>query len=460
MFRLTACITASAAALLGAASAQEPVNLPTAVEIALNSNPEIHQAIQNREAIAFEENQARGLYRPRVLFEASAGYRELDNPSRDAAGLGDQTLEPLEASLFAEQVLFDGYGRRGELERQAARVDGAAARVLERSEFIALEVAREYINYGLQTRLVELAQENVDFHRQTVERLEEGVAGRTISETDLRQAQERLSAARRRLTEAQRDRVSADITFRRLVGMPVVGYEEPSAYMNVLPSDLDAAIGGARRGNPEIGIAQADISAAEGVLKTARSEYYPTISIEGRARAGQDLDAFEGDTTDFQIRAVMRWTLYNGGINQASAQENLRRVSEERFRLHQVSREIEEEVRLSWDRLEREEELLEVLREQADFSNEVVDGYLSQFDAGQRSLLDLLDAQNTRINVLEALATSRHAHLFAQYRMLASMGDLVETMGLSAPDAARGGHREAVGAPALGAGEDDHRRYP
>ena len=126
----------------------------------------------------------------------------------------------------------------------------------------------------------------------------------------------------------------------------------------------------------------------------------------------------------------MRWTLYDGGIARAGAQEQLRRVSEERFRLHQVSREVEEEVRRSWERLQREEELLRLLEEQLIFADEVVAGYRSQFEAGQRSLLDLLDAQNTRINVAQAYATSEHAYLFAQYRLLAAMGGLLDALGL------------------------------
>ena len=48
--------------------------------------------------------------------------------------------------------LFDGYFRDAEVERQASRVDGASFRVLERSEFLALEVAREYFEVMLQER--------------------------------------------------------------------------------------------------------------------------------------------------------------------------------------------------------------------------------------------------------------------------------------------------------------------
>lgn len=457
---LTAAVALLALGAAGSASADEPLSLTDAAQLALTTNPEIMQAIQNREAIAFEQRQARGLFLPRVWAEASAGARQLDNRSRRIAGLDDHTLYPMEFSLNGEYVLFDSWGRQGELERQAGRLDGASSRVRERAEYIALEVSREYINYGLQERLVELARQNVAFHRDVVDRFDRGVSGRGVSETDLNQARERLAAAERRLTEAERERTRSVISFRRLVGVPVTVYSSPAAYVDALPGSLDDAIGMARDNNPEIDIAEAAIAAAEGQVRTARSEYLPTVSLEGRARTGEDLDTIDGETNDFQIRVVARWELYNGGIYGAAEQEQLRRVSEERFRLHQVAREVEEDVRISWDRLESEESLMEVLSEQTALSANVVDGYARQFDGGRRSLLDLLDAQNTRINVDEAYATSQHAHLFAQYRLLASMGDLLDTLSLTPPAASETGARDAIGAPDIGPGEEDYRRYP
>jgi len=436
------------------------MTLSRAAELALNTNPEIMQAIQNREAVAFEERQARGLYFPRLWAEASTGARELDNRSRRIAGIDDHTLYPTELSLNGQYTLYNFGGRRGELEHQAGRLDGASSRVRERSEYIALEAAREYINFGLQDRLVALARDNVAFHRDIVARLQRGVSGSSISETDLQQGRERLAAAERHLTEAERARTNSVITFRSIVGEPVSAYVEPASLEGNLPGTLDEAIGEARENNPQLDIQDAAISAAEGELRTARSQYMPQITLEGRARTGEDLDAIDGETNDLQIRLVARWEFYNGGIYQAAEQEQLRRVSEERFRLHQVAREVEQDVRVSWESLESERQLLSVLTDQTELSSSVVDGYERQWAGGRRSLLDLLDSQNTRLNVAEALATSQHAYLFAQYRLLASTGDLLNTLGLTPPAAADASARDAIDAPDTGPGEDDYRRYP
>jgi len=133
-----------AATMLSCASASA-LTLKEAMAVAVESNPEIGQAIENREAIEFELRQAKGLYLPSVDVEASAGARRLDNSSRRALSIEDDALYPAETDLTVSQTLYDNGARRAELNRQASRVDGASFRVLERSEFIGLSVVADYL---------------------------------------------------------------------------------------------------------------------------------------------------------------------------------------------------------------------------------------------------------------------------------------------------------------------------
>src|SRR3546814_7990153 len=99
----------------------------------------------------------------------SAGVRRLENSTRRALGIAGDELYPLEAGIRAEQTLIDFGRRRGEKLRQAARVDGAALRVVERSEFIALQSARQYLDVLLQQRVVAAAEDNMTFHNRRSE---------------------------------------------------------------------------------------------------------------------------------------------------------------------------------------------------------------------------------------------------------------------------------------------------
>jgi adhesin transport system outer membrane protein len=421
------------------------VELRDAVQSALNTNPQIRQAVSNRAATEEERVQGQGLYYPRVSVEGSAGVRNLKNPTRRNLGIADHTLWPIEGDLIVDQLVYDSGGREAEIRRQAARTDAAAARVEERSEFVALNVARTYIDYLLQQRLVAIAQDNVTFHERLAGDLREGVSKGSISIADQQQAEERLQAARARVTEAREDLDTAAITFRTLTGMPVDSVSMPPDLSQCMPATLEEAEALARVNNPRVQEAMADLSSAREEVRAARADLGPTFNIEGRARAGHDIDGFEGRTTDLQALGILRWTLFNGGIKEANVREQQRRADEVHGRLFERTRAAEEDVRTAWSRLQNQSALATELETQSRISDDLLLSYREQFNIGRRSLLDVLDAQNTRYNVQAQTETARLAKLYAQYRVLAAENRLIECLGVQMPAAAIGRERERFG---------------
>lgn len=420
-------------ALVLSASPALAVDLRSAVQTALNSNPEIRQAVHNKEATWDELDQARGLWMPRVDLRLSAGLRKLRNPTRRAIGLDDELLKPVEGELVVDQLLLDSGGRQAEIRRQAARTDGAAARIEERSEFIALNVARNYIDYMLQQRLVAIAEDNATFHQRLATDLAEGVSRGSISIADQQQAEERLQAARARVTEARQDLDTAAIAFQTLTGLPIDSVVMPPDLSASMPASLAEAETVARANNPRVEEAIADLSAARELVRSAKSDAGPRLNAEGRARLGHDIDGFSGRTRDLQANLVARWTLFNGGIKEANIREQARRADEAHARLFQMQRQAEEDVRTSWSRLQNQSRLVTELETQSRVADDLLLSYREQFNVGRRSLLDVLDAQNTRQNVQAQAETARMAKLFAQYRVLAASNRLIEALGVAMP---------------------------
>jgi len=452
-------IALCAAAMVSTGWAQT-TDLKSAIAAALDSHPEINQAIENKQAIEFEREQAQGLYLPRVSVEGSAGVRRLENATRRALNLDNETLWPLEANVRAEETLWDSGYRSAEKRRQAARTDGAALRVGERSQFVALNVTRQYLDYMLQQRVVAAAEDNIAFHRKLLGDLGEGVTKGSISIADQQQAEERLQAALVRKSEAEQDMTNAAIQFRTLTGLSIDQVTMPDAVTSALPPTLDEAIAAARTHNPLVREAEADIQAAHAVVDEAKSELGPTVSVEGTGRVGQDVDGFRGSTNDIQGRVVLRWQLYNGGINRAKVQEMTRRASEARFRLSQRLREAEEDVRTAWNRWDTEKKRVTDLSRQGTVSDGLLVSYREQFNVGRRSLLDVLDSQNTRFNTQVRTETARFSEMFAQYQILAATNTLLDTLGLATPSDAKADARKTYNVPDLPPAELQRRRYP
>ena len=221
----------------------------------------------------------------------------------------------------------------------------------------------------------------------------------------------------------------------------------PKGINRAIPRTLDGAIGHARVNHPSIKFAQADVDAAGALVRKSSARFAPKISLEGRARAGDNIDGTPGQDNDVEGSVVVAWNLYNGGIDAANRQEQVRRTDEARMSLHRITREVEEGVKLSWQRKRLQTIRLADLRKQLDTQNEVVRFYTEQFKIGQRSLLDLLDAQNSRVAAQVAVVTSEASVRFASYRILASINKLQSTLGVRPPTAVKAYAREQFNVP-------------
>jgi len=436
------------------------ISMQDAIESAIASNPEIIQAQMNTEAIQFEREQAQSLYFPTIDVEASAGVRRLENTTRRTLGISDDWLNPLEAQVRADWTVVDFGRRRGELLRQAARVDGASLRVVERSEFIALQVARQYLNILLQERIVAAATDNVVFHQQMTGSLAEGVAQQSISVADLQQSEERLQAALILRAEADEDLQNARTSLRRLTGLDISRVSLPAGYSELLPATEEAAIGLARTANPLVREAQADVDAANAMVMSARGELAPEIGVDVRGRIGEDIDGFQGETNDVQGRVYIRWQLFDGGRRAAQVQEMVRRSSQARYRLHDRVRGAEEDVSNAWTAMTTQGTIGSALERQSQVSDDLLLSYRSQFNIGRRSLLDVLDAQNTRFNTQVRRETSRFSEIFAQYQVLAATNRFLDALNVS-PGAGSGmSERERFDYGPSVPAELQRRRYP
>jgi outer membrane protein, adhesin transport system len=436
------------------------MTLQQAIGTAVRENPEILESISNREGVEFELEQALGLRRPRVDFEGSIGGELRNSPSTRAAGTDDKLFLRKQASLVARQTLYDGGEARSEIERQASRVDAASYRIRERSEFIALAVAKEYFEIVRLRRMLAISADNIAYHRRILGEISSGAGDGALSISDKQQAQERIFAAKARVEELKGDLKEAEARFIRLVGKPVGDTTDPKNTGSLIPSSVKSALQKARSNHPSVRFARADVDTAAALVRAAESKMGPKVAVEGRAIASHDVGGISGFDGDLQANVVVNWNLYNGGIDKANIQEQIRHVDEAYHRMHRITREVEEGVRLSWDRhLQETKRLRELLRERAAIE-ELRASYKEQFQIGERSLLDLLDTQNTSYAVQLSVVTADTAVKFGHYRILAASGSLLKTLGVSVSTKARTFGKQKYNVPEVQSLDEFSRTEP
>jgi adhesin transport system outer membrane protein len=195
-------------------------------------------------------------------------------------------------------------------------------------------------------------------------------------------------------------------------------------------------------------------------IRAAKAELGPRVNLEGTARAGHDIDGFEGKTTDLLGRVVLRWNVFNGGTKEANVREQQARADEAHARLFEMTRRAEEDTRTGWSRMTNQARLVGELETQSRVSDDLLLSYREQFNVGRRSLLDVLDAQNTRYNVQAQAETARMSRLYAQYRVLASSNRLIECLGVQMPQAAWSNERARFNVNPIPAGDLQENSMP
>ena len=153
-------------------------------------------------------------------------------------------------------------------------------------------------------------------------------------------------------------------------------------------------------------------------------------------RLADNLDGKTDTEHDATALLVMRWNLYRGGADSARIREFKHRLAEATDVLRINERNVSEDARVSWNAIEVSRQNVQILAQNVEANQRTRDVYSQQFDIGQRGLLDLLDADNELYLSRDNLITARYAEVFATYRLLATMGALVDSVGAPKPEAA------------------------
>jgi adhesin transport system outer membrane protein len=404
--------------------------LEDAVRTTLQTNPDILASRYNVDAAGHLARQAKAAYLPSVDLVLAAGRESSNNTTTQAISDDPLRLTRKERSLKITQMLYDGLSSRRLVEQQTALTESAIARLASIEETIGVRAVQVYVELMRREAVAKLTNKNLVHHDETLgkisERFENGVGTRI----DLVQTQGRRAQSKGNVLLAERDAKNGIAEFFRVVG------ENPSALslpatISGLPSTLEEAIQTAMLNNPGLQASKADLKAAVAAQKQSRAAYRPRFDLELGATRNDDGDGSKGGNDDETAVIRMTYNLYRGGADKARMNETQAREFAARETVRSVERSVAEDVTLVWNELDDILVRLEYLETHVKSTEEVLTVYNEQFSLGKRTLLDLLDVQNELLGANIAYLTGQYTATLARYRVLASTGRLLDSMGLS-----------------------------
>lgn len=415
--------------------------LKDAIEQTLKTSPDVLSTAHRRLSIDQEIKQARGGYFPKIDLNLGYGRERTDSPVTRTTPpeFGAVSLDRREAGVSLTQMLFDGFGVKSEVERHTARADSAAYGVLGAAENTALKVVDAYMEVLRRQELVQLTKDNLVVHQRTFDQIKMRAESGVGRKADMDQILARLALAQANVIAAESNARESEITFQRVVGKMPQDLTKPGAPDQAMPKDLKSAVDIAIANNPILKSAMADVEAAQAQHRSARSLHSPRLDLELGYNDNNNISGLRGYSDNTIAMLRVRYNLFRGGSDEARVSQTASAINEATEISHKTLREVEESIRLSWNAYTTAQERLAPLKQHAEAMDATREAYTKQFNIGQRTLLDLLDAENEYFTASSNYVTGQYVELFGKYRVLASSGKLLESLQVAPPAEALAG---------------------
>ena len=436
----------------GVSHAQVPEPLREAVRQAVNNNPEVNARWHAFTAAQLEQEAARGGYLPDVNVTLGVGRESQTRPNQNPRTI-DFTRRG--ATLSLNQMIYDGFFTRSEVERLGYASLARYYEVLDAAENVALEAVRAYADVLRYRQLVQMAKENYVQHRLVYDQINERAGAGVGRRVDLEQAAGRLALAESNLLTEVSNLHDVSARYQRLVGTPVPD-QLPAMGEKLadgLPANVQEAIKAAFNTSPALNAAVENVRSAQAQIEARRAAFHPRLDLRARQSLTRNLDGIDGTSRDRVVELVMSYNLYRGGSDDARLRQAAELAYQAQDLQQKACRDLRQTLTIAFNDVQRLQEQKRYLDQHQLSIEKAREAYRAQFDIGQRTLLDLLDTENEYFQARRAYANAVVDQTLAQGRTLASMGQLLSSLKVARenlPTAADAGQdREGIDAASL-----------
>ncbi|MBI2754440.1 MAG: TolC family outer membrane protein [Betaproteobacteria bacterium] len=424
-------VAAVALAFSGVAAAE---TLKEIVTFAIETHPQVLGAARKKDAADSAIDAAKGGYYPRIDYQYGAGREHSKNQTTRLTTPNWVDLNRRQESMVLNQMLFDGLGVAGEVDRRKAISDSSAHRVYSSAEDTALQTVQAYLSVLKNTELVQFAKDNLAAHQRTFDqvklRAEKGVGRRA----DLEQIDARLALAVSNLSAAESALRDGEIEYFQVVNKTPVNLTKPEA--PAVPASVDEAIKAGLQNHPVLRSALSDIDAAQAQREIAKSFHFPRLELEASYSDNKNLDGVVGPNRDRLVMLWVKWNIFRGGFDYYSGEETAKQITEAQEIVRNTNRQVDAAVRKAYNAYATARDRLPPLERYVKSSDATRVAYAQQFAIGQRTLLDLLDSENEYFTSRSTYVNAQFIELENRFKMLNAMGALLTAMQIKPPEEA------------------------
>lgn len=429
MGRVKVSTGAAAAALLLSFAGTAPSfadTIEAALVRAYQNNPQLNA--QRASVRATDENvpQALSGYRPKVSITASGGYQYTD-AIVSSAGVAiplHGVQVPRAVGATVTQSLYNGNQTANRTRAAEGQVSAAreGLRVLEQT--VMLSAATIYMDYLRDAATVEVQKSNVRVLEQTLKQTRDRFNVGEVTRTDVAQSEAQLAAGRTQLLTAESNLTTTRSNFRRIIGNDPVALQAGSPVDRFLPPSLPGAVDLALIENPNVTAAMYGIDVSFLNVKVNEGALFPSVTLQASAQQGYDQSISQPRGFTAAAIAQINVPIYQGGAEYSLIRQSKETLAQQRLALEQVRDQTRASVAQAWGQLLAGKAQVSSAQAQVQASEIALNGVREEAKAGQRTTLDVLNAQQALVNARVALVTAQHDRVVASYAVLNAVGRL------------------------------------
>jgi len=409
-----------------AAHAAEPlISLKDMVEKTITSNPEVQARYHKFLEAGYEQDTVRGGFMPKA--DLVSTYRKQEELVKNTT---NTQIPRMNNELVLRQMIFDGFATSNEVKRlgHASRVRYFELQSAMQST--SLEFVRAYLDTLRYQELIQYAKDNYVIHKQLHDRIQERVNAGVARKVDLEQASGRLALAEANLLTETTNLHDVTARLQRLYGeLPPATLQVPTIFNGNLEPTSEAALKVAYRQNPDLLSTIEDIQAKKNEIKSNEARYMPRLDLQARKNLGTSSDGRYSNSAADLLELTMNFNLFNGFSDKNSintAAQKLNGAHDQRDKACIDTRQL---VTVAYNDVKQLTEQ-RIYRTQHTTSIENArEAYRKQYDIGQRTLLDLLDAENEYFQAKRSLTNTDYDLQLAHARTYAGQGELLNKIG-------------------------------
>jgi outer membrane protein len=431
VFGLLAAVTA-----MGVASGASAETLEGALARAYYANPTLNS--QRAGVRSTDENvpRAQSGYRPRVNASGDIGVQWLEGRSPSVAGRPGSDIAsrtyPRGVGVQVDQTLFNGNRTFNGVRQAESQVLGAREALRNTEQSVLSDAVTSYMNVLRDTAILNLQRNNVEVLeeqlRQTRDRFNVG----EVTKTDVAQAESRLAGGRSQVAAAESNLRSSVARYRQVIGVEPRQLAPGRPADRLLPKSLDQALKIALADHPAIKSAQHAVDAAELQVKLTEGELYPTISVSGSVSQHYDQTILEDRRLVGSVVGRLSVPIYEGGEVYARVRQAKETAGQRRIDLDVTRDQIRAAMVASWWQLDAATAQIAAAQAQVQAAETALNGVREEARVGQRTTLDVLNAQQELLNARVNLITAQRDRVVASYSVLQQAGRLTTaTLGVS-----------------------------